>query len=391
MISFRKFVENIEQNCEIKFLYRKVENFLILYFKMRLALCRCSWRGNTWIQRQHRSRQRNLFMNISSHKAEVVSSALPSTSESTQLWNDIIQRYDAAQAASTSSMTQTNTELVNDAGVQFILKIATTLRDKPKAPPSNNIKKEWKNPFLPPEPDLFVKHLSSTHSLVLNKFNIVPHHTLVITRDFHPQEEPLNASDFDATWHVIKSMPQGGLAYFNCGPVSGASQPHKHLQIVPLPLLDTAPLPFGPCIHSHMADTAPWTATAVPSMPFIHSIAKIDPGTTTGPLLAQIHSSLLQQSIASVHAAHPSSKNTVDTEENLLNSETTTACMSYNLVMTREFIMIVPRSHDSIGPVSCNAMAYAGSFFVRSIEELEFIRKEGPMKILSRVGYPSID
>ena len=31
-------------------------------------------------------------------------------------------------------------------------------------------------------------------------------------------------------------MPDDGICYFNCGPDSGASQPHKHLQIVPLPL-----------------------------------------------------------------------------------------------------------------------------------------------------------
>lgn len=34
-------------------------------------------------------------------------------------------------------------------------------------------------------------------------------------------------------------MPHGGLAFYNCGPVSGASQPHKHVQVVPLPLDDT--------------------------------------------------------------------------------------------------------------------------------------------------------
>lgn len=33
-------------------------------------------------------------------------------------------------------------------------------------------------------------------------------------------------------------MPRGGLAFYNCGPVSGASQPHKHVQVVPLPLDD---------------------------------------------------------------------------------------------------------------------------------------------------------
>ena len=29
----------------------------------------------------------------------------------------------------------------------------------------------------------------------------------------------------------MQAMPQGALAYFNCGPESGASQPHKHVQV----------------------------------------------------------------------------------------------------------------------------------------------------------------
>ena len=36
---------------------------------------------------------------------------------------------------------------------------------------------------------------------------------------------------------VMQAMPEGGICYFNCGPDLGASQPHKHLQIVPLPLI----------------------------------------------------------------------------------------------------------------------------------------------------------
>lgn len=30
-----------------------------------------------------------------------------------------------------------------------------------------------------------------------------------------------------------QAMPTGGVAYFNCGEHSGASQPHKHLQVRP--------------------------------------------------------------------------------------------------------------------------------------------------------------
>ncbi len=37
---------------------------------------------------------------------------------------------------------------------------------------------------------------------------------------------------------VLAAMPQGGVAFYNCGEHSGRSQPHKHLQIVPLPFSD---------------------------------------------------------------------------------------------------------------------------------------------------------
>ncbi len=35
-----------------------------------------------------------------------------------------------------------------------------------------------------------------------------------------------------------QAFPKGALAYFNCGEAAGASQPHKHMQIVPLPLAE---------------------------------------------------------------------------------------------------------------------------------------------------------
>jgi hypothetical protein len=34
---------------------------------------------------------------------------------------------------------------------------------------------------------------------------------------------------------VLHAMPSGGMAFYNCGEHSGRSQPHKHLQVVPLP------------------------------------------------------------------------------------------------------------------------------------------------------------
>lgn len=153
--------------------------------------------------------QRTKFLKISSVGAQTRMASSANNvmySSPKELWQGILERYDAAQAAKASTLTDTNTEVITDGGIGFILKIATTLRDKPKAPAAggNAPKAEWRNPFLPPDPDLFVCHLSTTHSLVLNKFNIVPHHALVITREFHLQEEPLNAADFEATWTVMQ-------------------------------------------------------------------------------------------------------------------------------------------------------------------------------------------
>lgn len=61
---------------------------------------------------------------------------------------------------------------------------------------------------------------------------------------------------------------------------------------------------------------------------------------------------------------------------------------SYNLILTLHHMMLVPRSSESWGPVSLNAMGFAGSFFVRSMEELSCIKQAGGAKILLAVGLP---
>lgn len=62
------------------------------------------------------------------------------------------------------------------------------------------------NPFLPYDGALWVTHLSDTHTCLLNKFNVVPHHVLVVTRKFARQTDPLDAADFDATLQLLQVM-----------------------------------------------------------------------------------------------------------------------------------------------------------------------------------------
>ena len=88
------------------------------------------------------------------------------------------------------------------------------------------------HPFLPPyESGIFITDLSDTHVLLFNKFCVIKNHVLVVTRRFQEQISPLNASDFEVSFKVLNALD--GFAFYNSGPNSGASQPHKHIQIMP--------------------------------------------------------------------------------------------------------------------------------------------------------------
>lgn len=102
----------------------------------------------------------------------------------------------------------------------------------------DNLKKKYASassiyPFLPPiEPGIFITNLSTTHRLLFNKFAVVKNHVLVVTSSYQEQTEPVNQNDFSAIFKVVSALK--GLCIFNSGPHSGASQPHKHAQVMPM-------------------------------------------------------------------------------------------------------------------------------------------------------------
>ena len=81
-----------------------------------------------------------------------------------------------------------------------------------------------------------------THFLVLNKFPIIPQHFILATKPNKKQTHVLEQDDLEATYACLKAWQDGGasssqkrlLAFFNSGKHSGASQPHRHLQFLPV-------------------------------------------------------------------------------------------------------------------------------------------------------------
>jgi ATP adenylyltransferase len=60
----------------------------------------------------------------------------------------------------------------------------------------------------------------------------------------------------------------------------------------------------------------------------------------------------------------------------------------YNLLFSKQWMWLVPRSREHYQDISVNALGFAGSLFVRDSKQLDLVRNVGPMAMLSAVGVP---
>jgi sulfate adenylyltransferase (ADP) / ATP adenylyltransferase len=277
------------------------------------------------------------------------------------LWNRVITTTKQALISGALLSIPTNYEILEDEGVGFVVRILSNLtrkdQAKQKTPPDFN-------PFLPYEQNLWVADISDTHVCILNKFNIVEHHLLIITRDFEPQESLLTVNDFIAMHACLAEFD--GLAFYNSGSIAGASQKHKHLQMLPLPMLENdVKVPIEPLLASASFQDGVGT---VNEFPFIHAFAKLKNDAST--------------------SAVESGTATWEIYRNLLKAVNLEENNNYNLIATREWILIVTRSHEQYKGISINSLGFAGALLVRNLEQLELLKQYRPMQILQQVGFP---
>ena len=57
----------------------------------------------------------------------------------------------------------------------------------------------------------------------------------------------------------------------------------------------------------------------------------------------------------------------------------------YNLLLTRRWMLVVPRAVEHWRRVSINSLGFAGSLLVRDRRELAELRETGPVEVLRRV------
>lgn len=291
--------------------------------------------------------------------------------EPSTLWQRLMDQTEFALDCGALQSIATNYELLEVGDIQFLVRILVNLQRK------NEAKKEQKkrekssgknfNPFLPYEEDLFVSDLTDTHLCLLNKFNAVDHHLLMITRDFEEQENQLNLADFLAVVLTLREIE--GLVFYNSGKLAGASQRHKHLQLVPLPLVPQGlSVPISPWMTDVCLKEEIHT---IPQFPFINAIAACPDISTINPLeIAPILLEKYQQLLTKMD----------------LDPQKSGKPAPYNLLMTREWMMIIPRSKESYKNISINSLGFAGALLVRNAEQMEQLKQIGPLTFLQKVG-----
>ncbi|RUR80223.1 ATP adenylyltransferase [Chlorogloeopsis fritschii PCC 6912] len=291
------------------------------------------------------------------------------------LWTKVKEQTKYALSTGALVPIPTESEFVEQDGVRFLVRILSNLARKDEAKlkqqkQSTSSNKDF-NPFLPYEEDLFVADISDSHVCILNKYNVADYHLLLITRAFEEQENWLNLQDFTAMWACMAEYD--GLTFYNAGKIAGASQRHKHLQIVPLPLVPTgSQIPIEPLLTSAQFQNS---IATIPGLPFLHAFTLLDSCWKQSPFAAAETTLLCYRSLLKA----------VGLEVGKGNKQSG----AYNLLITRKWMLLVRRSQEYFQSIPVNSLGFAGTLFVKNEEQMQMLKKYGPMTLLKNVAMRS--
>jgi sulfate adenylyltransferase (ADP) / ATP adenylyltransferase len=226
----------------------------------------------------------------------------------------------------------TKPQEVNEQGIRFRLHIKNdNMRQKITEAKTD------RNPFLPFEESMFVSPAGDSHVCLLNRFPVLDDHLLICSNQFEEQSAPMSLENFRA-W-LLGFDQEDVFGFYNGGSVAGASQPHRHMQLVRTELPMQARIVTG-------------------NLPFRHRLFKVD-----------------QLDASRLHEAYLQAMG----ELGLLGPE---RCLPYNLLLTSEWMLLLPRTQKSLDTVFLNGLNYAGIFLMRNNQHLVWAQNYGFLNIL---------
>lgn len=293
---------------------------------------------------------------------------------------------------------------------------------KPTQPPPDAQQARNKatfDPFANPSSDLLIAEIPKskpTHFLVLNKFPVIPNHFILATKPYKDQTDLLEKDDLEATYCCLRawetSNDQGPskrlFAFFNSGEHSGASQPHRHLQFLPVEDMTQQDdqLNWAPLIDGHHPDGSDVQSDDHPrrlNLPFACYAIELprDPSAET---LHRIYMSLYRTAVAAANGQAADSSSRGPDNPTHLPTEGPSA-ISYNLAMTTSRMIICPRRSEYAwiqidesskvglheeGLVKLNGTILAGTLMVKAESEWKALQEQPAMLegVLQTIGFP---
>lgn len=227
------------------------------------------------------------------------------------------------------------------------------------------------NPFLPWDPRLEVSRLGDTHVVLLNKYPVQPGHLLLISQHWQPQAGWLAADD----WRAVAEMDSdtGGLWFFNSCAAAGASQPHRHLQLLPRAAASSS-CPLADLILEQLDQHRP----AWPWQYAISRRARWD-GAQEG------HGAALAGELQELYLDHARQLGLGDPRHDPQPRH------PYNLLFTDQWFLSVRRRTEHCAGFSVNALGFAGYLLATEASDLNWLHQQGPWRLLGSVAAPSTD
>lgn len=333
-----------------------------------------------------------------------------------------------------SSLFNQSTYLSVNHDSQFQLRYCPALAKKPTAKPEDEARRGPKpDPFENPPPEMLIAEIPSphittsttttttsepTHFLVLNKFPVIPNHFILATKAFKLQTALLEEDDLEIAYACLKAWAASDegntgrkrrlFGFFNSGDASGASQPNRHLQFLPIEDMrgqeekeGQGTLEWEPLIDQLLTPRAVTTQEGgfrqLPGLPFLHFALPV-PRDPSADALHRIYLSLYN---AAVRATQPHTSG--QSQEYQTSGE---SVIAYNLALTESAMMICPRRKDSAslpiqeqplegdvanaGSVSFNGTILGGTLMVKAESEWNQLRNQ-PLSLdslLADIGFP---
>lgn len=308
--------------------------------------------------------------------SDVTDQPSPPVFEPGSLWTLTRERAGRALESGALEPIETRSEVVEEAGISFSVRVVSSLRRKEES--TGGVQE---NPFSPPDPGLLVGGVSERYLAVLNRFPVLRHHLLLVTREVEDQALPLGPADFDAAARCLDEID--GLAFFNSGPEAGASQPHRHLQLVPFPVGHpvrreggerTLPTPLEPVLREILED--PGRAT-LPAFDFPHAVMPL-PETAWR---AADREDRLRRVADALRLAYRALAHRTG-----LGLAPDGADRPYNLLITRSWMLLVLRNRGRFAGIDVNALGFAGALLVKDRDGLQTVRHHGPLEVLRSVA-----